>query len=808
MIYVYIELRYIRQLNRICPEVIERLFRAVEESAKKNGGSCGKLGNGYLYQFDTDVVGSVFATARFLGDLSDAFYAERDRVREYFAVVERREEPCHPEALAESFASYDTVILPDAGIFLEREASLALSDYIHAEAIEGTKLLGFAGVTFPDKKKGDERHQRKSPAHVLFSDYARDPISALKNLACAIPMPALPPEFSQEERDQFAEGKKALDVFARFRFSSTQPEYRLNACVDYFALYFRAANAQNASSTKTLRVKVMGASALPAEWTPFLDRLTASARFGALAASQFAEGGIGALPDDLADLAWLLYRSVNLLFLDELLPFFSSLGKEDDYVTALGGWLHSAGVVADPENLRSLNASFEEDVAKRVGERKAGLDLKLASFLWTLYEKGRIEPVFAFYEVLRSLGFEVPDSFLVNCLYHEANPLAALESIRARFLDPAIASAVEDLERARRLYEQGDLDEATNLAKDVLHVFQKERILTGEYRALSLIALLSLARNSGNDAVVYLEYALENAELMHDPYSVLATRIDMAMVYFIVGNLHFALCALEMAETLVEEHFLKDREVLLLFLRGRIAFELGDYRNAELLFQTAASLASVHQIPESVTLSRVWYARALVHQNRFASAESILADCAGSVDDAWVFLVESALVSGRAIPGVHFPDELSRDEPLSSRWSLAQVSWDTGFSVAEDRAFGQSTETRISARMYRAMRLYYEARYVLDANVPSIVSELGGIARKALERQDPYASVYYYFCYDLGAKNPSIHPADTAGFMSRGFKYMQRRANEIGDNAMREQFMQSPTWNERLYRVARDNMLI
>jgi hypothetical protein len=37
---------------------------------------------------------------------------------------------------------------------------------------------------------------------------------------------------------------------------------------------------------------------------------------------------------------------------------------------------------------------------------------------------------------------------------------------------------------------------------------------------------------------------------------------------------------------------------------------------------------------------------------------------------------------------------------------------------------------------------------------------------------------------------------------------MQKRANEIEDNSLREQFMQNPTWNSRLYRVARDNMFI
>lgn len=808
MIYVYLELRYARQLNRICPDVVERLFRVSENSARKNGGLEGKLGNGYLYQFDTTVVGNIFATARFLGDLSEAITLEKDRVREYFAIVEMHETAITPDSFAEGLSGYDTVLLPDAGIFVAQSAAAALADYIITESVEGTDLRVFTRIAFPDKKKADERHTKKRESLVLYSDYAEEPIAALRNFACSIPVSGLPEGFSQEERDQFLEGKKALDVFARFRFSREQPEYRVSACIEYFSLLFRAATDMGLSTTKTLRVKVMGENPLSTDWDAVLEKLSSSAKFGSLEEAHFSDSEIATIPEDLIDLSWLLYRSVNLLFLDEIPAFFQSLGKESEYVEALGGWLHSAGIIADSGNLRSLNAGLENEIASRIGEKKASLDIKLASFLWTLYEKGRIEPLFAFYEVLRSLGFEVPDSFLVNCLYHESNPLAALDSIRTRFLDPGITGTVETLERARHLYETGQLDEAASLAKEVLHVFQKEKILTGEYRALTLIALLSLARNSGDDAVVYLEYSLENAELMHDPYSILATRLDMAMVYFVIGNLHFAFCTLEMAQSLVEDNFVKDREVLVLFMRGRISFELGDYRNAELYFQTAASLASIHQIPESVALSRVWYARSLVHQNRFASAENILAECCGSVPDAWVFLVESSLVSGRAIQGIKFPETLPEDAESSGKWSLAPVSWESGFSVAEDRAFGRSGDSRIAARMYQAMRLYYEARYNPGSDVPSIVLDLSQVAKIALEGKDPYASMYYYFCYDLGMRSTSILPADTCGFLSRGFKYMQRRANEIGDNAMREQFMQAPTWNERLYRVARDNMLI
>lgn len=808
MIYIYIVLRYLRQLNRICPEVPAQFFEAAEASARKNGGASCKLTNGFLYSFDTRVVGNVFASARCIGDLVALLEQHKDRIREYFVLVDYLEKPVTTDAFVEGLSVYDTVIFPDKGLFITKPALSSLDEFIRTEPLEKTQLALCTGLRYPDQKKAAERHGKKPVAPMLYTDYAFDPVMSLRNLACIFPDLPIPQDFTPEDTALFTEGKKALAVYARFRFSLGQPEYRIAACLDYFALLFRAYNATIPAAPKTPRIKVCGSVSLGSEWNPVLERLSSSCRFSALEAPGFSDGSIDDLPSDLSDFAWLLYRSVNLLFLDELPQFFRSLGKETEYVQALGGWLYSAGIVADPANLRSLNPALEDRIAAKTGSRKAGLDLKLAAFLWTLYEKGKIEPVFPFYEVLKSLGFEVPDSFLVNCLYHENNPLTALEPIRSSFLDPELADTVANLEKARALYEHGEFDEATAIGKGVLHAFQKEKILTGEYRALSLIALLSLARKKGDDAVVYFEYALENAELLHDPYSELSTRFDMAMVYFVIGNLHFALCTLDMAENLVEECYAKDREVLLLFMKGRVSFELGDYRNSELYFQTAASLASVHQIPESVTLCRVWYARALVHQNRFASAENILAECVASVPDAWLFLLESSLVSGRAISGIKFPESLEEGDDESVHWPLSSVTWKSGFSVAEDRSYGLERDSRIAVRMYRAFYLYYCGRYHRGENNAEIVAELSQIAKVALEREDPYASMYYFFCFDLGSKSSDIPPADIAGFLSRGFKYMQRRANEIGDNAMREQFMQSPTWNSRLYRVARDNMLI
>jgi hypothetical protein len=101
----------------------------------------------------------------------------------------------------------------------------------------------------------------------------------------------------------------------------------------------------------------------------------------------------------------------------------------------------------------------------------------------------------------------------------------------------------------------------------------------------------------------------------------------------------------------------------------------------------------------------------------------------------------------------------------------------------------------------------YGYRFDTGIDVVDLSRQLSLLARAALDAADPYADLYYYFCYEIG-KNSFADSPDTMVFLSRAFKFMQKRANEIEDNSLREQFMQNPTWNSRLFRAARQHMLI
>jgi len=806
MLYIYIELRYHRQLSLICPETVDSFFSAISGTIAKNGGMEHRTASGSICSFDETSVGYAFSASRVIGDIRAILEKNRVRLSEYLVIVDYSKTYVQIDSFSEFISWHNSIITPDDGILITSSASELLDPYLVSSALNDTSLSLYSGSRVNEAalpEIGTEKNMGKSLT--FYTGFAKDPVSVFRNLLYFDEFLTETIKLNKEERQLFDENSHALDMYTRSRFSAAQPEYRVSACLDYFVLYFRALKA---SYGKIVPIAIYGTKDLPSSFNLFFEKLNDFCAFTKYPDPEYASPDLKNMPDDLLDLSWLVYRGINFLYIDELSAFFIHLGKKQDFMAALGKWMYSFGLLSDPTDLRSVNPALISKIESKIGQRRKKLDNQVAQFLWKQYEEGRLVPSYEFYEVLDKLSFEPPDTFLVSSVYQSEKPSSELTRIRFKFKKQILAETIEKLEKAQKKYEEGNHEESGSIVRDVLHVFQKESILAGEYRALSLIALLSLARNNCDDAVVYLEYALENAERMHDPYSILSTRFDMAMVYFILGNFHFSVCALDSVDRVIGSCYAKDWEVLVLFMKGRILFELGDYRNSEILFQTAASLASIHQIPESVSLCRVWYARSLVLQNRYASAETILMSCVGTIPEALLFLLESCLISGRPIKDIQFPPSGADLFGKTDRWALGKFIWKSGFSMVEDRCFGTSPETRIAGRMYDVMYLCYTLKFSPDADRKSILEKVSAFARVALEQKDPYAAVYCFFSYDISTQTGSVTRADAQAFLSRAFKYMQKRANEIDDNSMREQYMQNPVWNHRLYQIARDNMLI
>ncbi len=787
MLVIYVQLRYHRQLNIIDPESVASFFGAVSDSVSRNGGVEQPVSGGNVYRFSQDSVGYVFAAARVIADIAVALARHKDRIREYVALVDSASPGKSTDFAAEFAESYQHIPLPDEGILLTASALAQLDAYVAHAPEEATPFHSYQGSRLEGRQPPETDQDQASID--LYTEGGIDPVLSLVD---ALERLGLSPGVGQDA--------SAVAMYRSLRYEYDKPEYLRVACGAWID------SALNTPPGQSYPIRVLGSADSRNTEKYVRDRVREGNRVIQDPSFAFSECDLVSIPKDLLDLAYLSFRSSRYLCGDELIRFFSSLDRNEDFLFALGRWLWSFSLLARADDFRSLNFAVFGKIRDMLALRCAELDLLIADFIWKEYEDGALQPAFSLLDALSELGFTIPDRFLVACLYHGGDPRSEIERLSSLFSSAQLTDAVRTLERARALYAEGASGEALLLARDVLHRFQKTKILAGEYHALRLISDITFQKGKGDEAVTYLEYALENAERLHDSAFILSTRFDIAMLYFVNGDLSSARSILAALDKLIAVNLAKDMELLSVFMNGRISFELGEYAEASAFFQKAAASAGSDGLSEAIPLCKVWYARSIAHQHRYLQAMEMLSSCVSAVIDAWPFLLEAAILAGKPVTCHTVPDSIDSLVPPANK--RGPFDWSSGFLLAEDRLGPSKESERTPRRMFNAFKRYYRAGIDRDGALGSEASGLIELAREAGESADPSAGVYYYLCYLLGNGQGEKEGSERLSCLSRGFKFLQLRCGAIGNVSLREAFLQNPTWNNRLYRAARENKLI
>ena len=797
MLYLYVELRYHRQLNKICPDIPVRFFSAVGDAVRNNGGNAARIGHAMVYTFDRKSAGFAFSASRVIDETRMLLGELRERIREYFILVDASDDPVEPEGFKERLQEYTSVILPDESILFTPTALEHLGAYVTTVALEGTRLEQYSGqkiteYTIPEQETGDALIPL-----VLYTDTAEDPVKLLRDMLATAPDIEVQTLLDEESLAAYRENTAAKEVYSWFRFEKNQPEYRRDAVLSLFSQQLYALNRV---SGNPVPVRLAGRKPLPAECTALEETLSPVCTVTGPEQQRYLPPDVLSMPRDLLEMTYLVYRARQFLYHDELPSFFQFLDKDASFLVSLGSWLYSYGILADPADFRSVRISLEEQILERMDGAKVENDRRIAEFLWLKYEAGQLMPSIDLLEIFTTLDYHVTDSFLVGCFFTCCDNYDNGNDCLSRFSSDRVRDAVLRLADGEKAAISADFPRAESCAREVLHTFQREKIAYGEYRSFTLLSRLAYNKNKKDDAVVYLEYAFESAMRTRDSFAILESGIDLACVHFGVGNFDSALCAAESAEKTAKKCFARDREAFLLFIKGRIFFETGDYHTAELMFQAAVSLATLYNFSEQAAIARTWYGRVLVHQGRYHAAEPIFREYAETVPEAAAFLLESAILSGHRLD-----NEASRNPADVVRVRGAASS---GYCRIEDRSIPGVNDEYTASTVFRVFELYYRARFGTGDDVLDCLSGLDSMAKAAQTRDDAQAAVYYYLCYELAQHVPSVSPSDGTAYLSRGFKYLQTRAKEITDTTLREQFLRNPVWNNRLFRAARENMLI
>ena len=119
----------------------------------------------------------------------------------------------------------------------------------------------------------------------------------------------------------------------------------------------------------------------------------------------------------------------------------------------------------------------------------------------------------------------------------------------------------------------------------------------------------------------------------------------------------------------------------------------------------------------------------------------------------------------------------------------------------------------IGKKIFDAFYTYYNCKInfsqMYDVEVcKGFLSNLETLAVESLYQNDPYSSLYMYLCYDLSVKLYGESSSQTIAYLSKAFKSMQKNVLAIGENDIRDKYMQNNLWNSKLFKVAKNQKLI
>ncbi|MDC7240628.1 MAG: hypothetical protein PQJ50_09740, partial [Spirochaetales bacterium] len=361
------------------------------------------------------------------------------------------------------------------------------------------------------------------------------------------------------------------------------------------------------------------------------------------------------------------------------------------------------------------------------------------------------------------------------------------------------------LQQAHYYALNGDSESAMATVKESLFAFQKNSDHYGEIRANTALALTMLSQRKLASAVDYFEIALRISEQLNDREASLVSGKLMVLSSYLFGNLSAALRGLETRVPLAAGERNRETQIFLIFLKGRILFELGRYSDAFKELKQGRRLTKKYNMTAESRVITSWMARSLCFGHSEKVAEELLCRQPLCLETA-SFRAEAAYLSGDSKKGIELLEEAFASYDQNPQYIHEMDSWFDGYRVIEGRLSDRDFYEDVL--LDQAKGFYY------------LLIGLGGETEKAWEGLKPLCRMdkaynqqpfgYYYFLYaaelidKAGATLDEPHDA----LVSHAFKLLQTRAGRFDSQQMKHHYFRKNYWNNEIIKKAQEMNLI
>jgi hypothetical protein len=242
-------------------------------------------------------------------------------------------------------------------------------------------------------------------------------------------------------------------------------------------------------------------------------------------------------------------------------------------------------------------------------------------------------------------------------------------------------------------------------------------------------------------------------------------------------------------------------ELMVMFIRARVQFELGEYGEAELAFVRSAAVAKRYGEASAFEVHMAWLARALVYQDKLTRAGEILATLSEREE---TLLFGGELEMRRDDLGaasVLFERGLALGEREAPP-ELRLPDWRDGFAMLEDRTLGHGDDERVVMRLLRAQGAYVKALLGHTEEGARSMREL--TREQPLREIEPFYRLYFLWYGLMLPEARSTEFEDRLTVLGRAVKSLQERTSRIDSYTQKLSFLQKNYWNRRLWNIAQE----
>lgn len=388
---------------------------------------------------------------------------------------------------------------------------------------------------------------------------------------------------------------------------------------------------------------------------------------------------------------------------------------------------------------------------------------------------------------------------LVNDLIQKLNKADNLKDERVKMILKAALSEA--------FYSGYEYQYALKPAKDALLIAQSAGFAEEESGINTLLGKIMLGKQRIEEAKDYFRISIETAASGNGKFPLSKTYYLGAVTYYVYGNLSESMRLLETSLEVSRETGNRNWEIITLFAKGRINFDLGRYQAAINLFSESLSVARIYNRMESHEIIYPWIGRSLVYSGKRETGGRILENHQESAEGTF-FYSEYLYFKGRyseAEEMVNRALEMDNDNLhlfISTDFKLDS----SGFKYMEDLVFVANDGRGVLSHLLRVFSAYLS---VLNYNPAKGTSELERLTRDdKLSDIDPFNGLYYFFQALSLPEKEGVDSLDRLTMLSKALRHVQTVASRIDFPKDRRAFLTGNYWNSRLMADAKKNKLL